>query len=406
VFINKLLYMSSTTTTSSAPALSRLFLKRIQGDVKDLDRNRMEFVQGIQDENNIKLFYFMLRPRESPYIGGLFIGKIELPDDYPKTPGSFYMLTPNGRFAINSKICLTNSSYHRESWTPIWSIRNMIVGISSIFVADDTNGISHIKDTKEQRERYSQESIEYNLIHYGDIFKRFNFYINSDGTIKSDDEVLTIINTNKVKLTTPVSEQKPEPEQVSEQKPEPEPEQVSQQVSEQKPEPEQVSEQKPEPEQVSQQVSQQVSEQKPEPEQVSQQVSEQKPEQKEKVVEDKPKKVIKRVVKKKVDNTISNDIQQDNNIVEKIVEDKPKKVIKRVVKKKIDNTISNDIQQDNNIVEKVVDDKPKKVIKRVVKKKVDNTISNDIQQDNNIVGKVIEDKVIEEKPKKVIKRGC
>ena len=211
----------SLSTSNSSPVLSRLFLKRIQGDVKDLDRNRMEFVQGIQDENNIKLFYFMLRPRELPYIGGLFIGKIELPDDYPKTPGSFYMLTPNGRFTINSKICLTNSSYHRESWTPIWSIRNTIVGISSIFVADDTTGISHIKDTKENRERYTCESIQYNLTHYGDIFKRFNFYINSDGTIKSDDEVLTIINANKVKLTTP----KPEPEPVPEPKPEPVPEQ-------------------------------------------------------------------------------------------------------------------------------------------------------------------------------------
>ena len=151
------------SATASAPQFSRLFLRRIQGDLRDLDQNRMEFAQAIQDESNIKLFYFLLRPLEEPYIGGLFIGKIELPDDYPKSPGSFYMLTPNGRFSINSKICLTNSSYHKENWTPIWSIRNMILGVISIFVTDDTSGISHIKDTAVNRRKFAGDSIQYNL---------------------------------------------------------------------------------------------------------------------------------------------------------------------------------------------------------------------------------------------------
>jgi ubiquitin-conjugating enzyme E2 J2 len=177
------------SATASAPQFSRLFLRRIQGDLRDLDQNRMEFAQAIQDESNIKLFYFLLRPLEEPYIGGLFIGKIELPDDYPKSPGSFYMLTPNGRFSINSKICLTNSSYHKENWTPIWSIRNMILGFISIFMSDDTTGISHIKDTIQSRKRMAAESINYNMHHYSDIFTKFNFYVNPDGTIKSDEEM-------------------------------------------------------------------------------------------------------------------------------------------------------------------------------------------------------------------------
>lgn len=188
--------------TTPEPVMSRLFLKRIQGDVKDLTRNRMDFVHAIQDEQNIKLFYFILRPKDTPYTNGLYMGKIELPDDYPKTPGTFYMLTPSGRFEINTKICLTNSSYHKESWTPIWSIRNMIIGVSSIFVADDTTGISHIKDTPKNRLQMASESISFNMTNYPNIFKRFNFYVNSDGTIKTDIEVHQIVNANKVKLKT------------------------------------------------------------------------------------------------------------------------------------------------------------------------------------------------------------
>ena len=213
-------------STSTAP-MSRLFLKRIQGDIKDLDRNRMEFAQAIQDEQNIKLFYFMLRPKDEPYNGGYYIGKIELPDDYPKTPGTFYMLTPSGRFTINSKICLTNSSYHKENWTPIWSIRNMIIGVASIFVADDTTGISHIKDTSVNRKRMAQESISYNMTHYPNIFNKFNFFVNEDGSVKSDEEVALIVNANKVKQSAetqkelvlepaPVAAQVAEPAQVVE----------------------------------------------------------------------------------------------------------------------------------------------------------------------------------------------
>jgi ubiquitin-conjugating enzyme E2 J2 len=175
------------------------FLKRIIGELKDLYKNKTDFFQAIQDEDNIKLFYFVLRPRDEPYVGGLFIGKIELPNDYPKSPGSFYMLTPNGRFMTNQKICLTNSNYHKENWTPIWSIRNMVLGVASIFISDDTNGISHIRDSFENRKNFSKNSVQYNIINYPNIFKRFNFFVNEDMTIKSNDEISKIINEKKSK---------------------------------------------------------------------------------------------------------------------------------------------------------------------------------------------------------------
>ena len=198
-YYNNLALLLYIIITMTEPTLSRLFIRRIDGDKKDLDKNRMEFAQAIQDENNIKIFYFLLKPKDSPYTGGMYIGKIELPDDYPKKPGTFYMLTPNGRFTINSKICLTNSSYHLESWSPIWSIRNMILGFISIFLADDTTGISHIKDTPANRKLMAQESIKFNMTNYPNIFTNFNFFVNLDGTIKSDEEINLIINLNKVK---------------------------------------------------------------------------------------------------------------------------------------------------------------------------------------------------------------
>ncbi len=313
----------------------RLFLRRIQGDVKDLDKNRMDFVQAIQDIDNVKLFYFMLRPLDEPYIGGLFIGKIELPDDYPKTPGSFYMLTPNGRFDINKKICLTNSSYHKENWTPSWSIRNMIMGVASIFIADDTTGISHIKDTKENRKKFASDSINFNLTNYYDVFVRFNFYVNSDGTVKSNDEITKIINEKKIK-----KEQNQETESVKES--------TSEAVKETKSVVESV------PEVVQEPVPETKTNVEPIQEEKIKTVVEP-------IQEEKPKKVVKRIIKRIVKKATENDKETEQQV--EPVDEKPKKVIKRVVKrvvKKEEITDTVKVAEAETEKEPIIDDKPKK----------------------------------------------
>ena len=167
--------------------------KRLAGEIRDLNRNKMDFAQAVQDERNPLTFYFMLRPKDKPYVGGLYVGKISLPKDYPDNPGEFYMLTPNGRFEVNKKICLTNSNYHKESWVPLWSIRNMILGFISIFIADDTTGISHIKESNETRLFKATNSHAYNLANHKDITLKFDQFVKEDGTQKTDAEVLEYI---------------------------------------------------------------------------------------------------------------------------------------------------------------------------------------------------------------------
>lgn len=170
--------------------------KRLVGEQMDLQKNRVHYYQVIQDTSNPFIFYFMLRGEDTDvYAGGYYIGRIELPKDYPKKPGFFYMLTPNGRFRTDSKICLTNSGYHLESWNALWSIRNMMLGFYSIFTADDTTGISHIRETSTARKQKAANSVQFNRIEYPEIFKRFSQYVKEDGTMRSDhDEIVKYIN--------------------------------------------------------------------------------------------------------------------------------------------------------------------------------------------------------------------
>ena len=72
------------------------------------------------------------------------------------------MLTPSGRFDINKKICLTNSGYHKETWSPMWNLKNMVIAFVSIFSDDNTSGISHIRDTPQNRKKINsmEDSVE------------------------------------------------------------------------------------------------------------------------------------------------------------------------------------------------------------------------------------------------------
>lgn len=174
--------------------------KRLTNEIKELgkSKNRIAEIQGYPDPTNLFTIYFMIRgDKNSDYKGGYYIGKIMLPEDYPNKAGDFMMLTPNGRFDINKKICLTNSGYHSESWTPLWTIVNTMLGFVSIFNADVDHGISHIKDTPENRRRMAKESVDFNKAKYPDIFVNFTQFVNPDGTLKTDEEISEFMKKKK-----------------------------------------------------------------------------------------------------------------------------------------------------------------------------------------------------------------
>lgn len=180
--------------------ISQLTEKRLHNEVKDLNKNKMEFIQGIQDETNKLIFYFLLKgDKDSSYKNGYYIGKILLPQNYPEKPGDFIMLTPNGRFDIEKKICLSNTGYHLDTASPIWSIRNVLIGIFSIWMDDKECGISHIKDSPEKRKEYAKNSIEYNKKKYFDIFTKFTQFVDDNGNILSEEEQKTMFEMKKKK---------------------------------------------------------------------------------------------------------------------------------------------------------------------------------------------------------------
>jgi len=175
----------------AALTLSNFTLKRFQGDLKLLNKDPLEFIDAGPSGDDMLVWHFLIRGQPgSHYENGWYIGEIMFPAEYPQKPPNFKMLTPNGRFKADSKICMTNTGYHSDMWNPMWTIHSILVGFYSIMLEDVDSGISHIKMTKEERKQLADDSIAYNMQHHQEKFIKFSRFVNPDGTTKTDEELV------------------------------------------------------------------------------------------------------------------------------------------------------------------------------------------------------------------------
>ena len=71
------------------------------------------------------------------------------------------LFTPNGRFHLNSKICLSNSSFHPESWSPMWYISTFLIGFLS-FMLETQHTLGALNTTDQEKKKLAAESRAYN----------------------------------------------------------------------------------------------------------------------------------------------------------------------------------------------------------------------------------------------------
>ena len=130
--------------------MNRITIKRINGETRQFLKNKPKNIMIYHNSDNILEIYFKFKGlEETDYEKGEYICKIIHDREYPIKAPDLYFLTPNGRFEINKKLCLTNTSYHQESWAPAaWNLESFIKAFVSVFYSEtktDRIGIGHIK---------------------------------------------------------------------------------------------------------------------------------------------------------------------------------------------------------------------------------------------------------------------
>lgn len=76
-------------------------------------------------------------------------------------PPSIQMYTPNGRFKVNTRLCLSMSDFHPETWNPMWSVGTILMGLYS-FMLEDSATYGSIQTSNGYKKKTANESLQFN----------------------------------------------------------------------------------------------------------------------------------------------------------------------------------------------------------------------------------------------------
>ncbi|KFD53233.1 hypothetical protein M514_05943 [Trichuris suis] len=151
----------SVMPTKAGPATVALL--RLRKDAVRLMRDPVPYVTAVPLPSNILEWHYIVEgPKDTPFEGGFYHGKLVFPPDYPFKPPSIYMFTPNGRFMTNCRLCLSISDFHPDTWNPTWSVGTILTGLLS-FMLESSPTLGSMSTTAAEKRKYACESLSFNL---------------------------------------------------------------------------------------------------------------------------------------------------------------------------------------------------------------------------------------------------
>eukprot|EP00090_Calanus_glacialis_P036751 TRINITY_DN6281_c0_g1_i1.p1 TRINITY_DN6281_c0_g1~~TRINITY_DN6281_c0_g1_i1.p1 ORF type:complete len:225 (-),score=46.12 TRINITY_DN6281_c0_g1_i1:185-859(-) len=136
---------------------------RLKQDYIRLKRDPVPYIVAEPLPSNLLEWHYVVRgPDDSSYKGGLYHGKLVFPSEFPFKPPSIYMTTPNGRFKTDTRLCLSISDYHPDTWNPAWSVSTILTGLLS-FMLERSPTLGSIETSDWDKKQFAYRSLEFNL---------------------------------------------------------------------------------------------------------------------------------------------------------------------------------------------------------------------------------------------------
>ncbi|SGZ49336.1 CIC11C00000001646 [Sungouiella intermedia] len=143
--------------------VSRQAQRRLNQEYKTVSANPPPYIVAKPtDENILEWHYVITGPPKTPYENGQYHGMLRFPSEYPFKPPSISIITPNGRFACNTRLCLSMSDYHPDTWNPAWSVLTILTGLLS-FMTGDEQTTGSITSSDMVKRKLAEESKKWNL---------------------------------------------------------------------------------------------------------------------------------------------------------------------------------------------------------------------------------------------------
>lgn len=121
--------------------------KDLEAQIKKNHKIDDGFICLPDPEDAFTWYYIIFGLEMKEYEGGFYMGKVECPPEYPAKPPKIVPITENGRFHTwDEGICLSISSYHPESWNPVWKVSQVVLGLFSFWQQNDEYTYGAIED--------------------------------------------------------------------------------------------------------------------------------------------------------------------------------------------------------------------------------------------------------------------
>ena len=141
---------------------AEMAVQRLQKELRLLAKDPLPSIIARPDTKNILVWHYVLEgDASSEYAGGTYHGKITFPSQYPFRPPAIVMVTPSGRFQSNTRLCLSMSDYHPETWNPSWSVASILTGLQSFFY-ENTATTGSVTCSKRERRKLAAASAAFN----------------------------------------------------------------------------------------------------------------------------------------------------------------------------------------------------------------------------------------------------
>merc|ERR1712113_1156901 len=137
---------------------------RLRKELKILLSDPPPYVHVRCDEANILSWSFLIEgPPDTPFDGGWYFGRLDVPSDYSFSPPLIRIVTPNGRFDNNSWLCRSVLDYHPEGWQPTFTLASVLMALLSLMCEDSfTPGAIHPPESFETKRHLATESMAWN----------------------------------------------------------------------------------------------------------------------------------------------------------------------------------------------------------------------------------------------------
>ncbi|NXU45386.1 UB2J2 enzyme, partial [Drymodes brunneopygia] len=150
----------SNSSNKRAPTTAT---QRLKQDYLRIKKDPVPYICAEPLPSNILEWHYVVRgPELTPYEGGYYHGKLIFPREFPFKPPSIYMITPNGRFKCNTRLCLSITDFHPDTWNPAWSVSTILTGLLS-FMVEKGPTLGSIETSEFTKRQLAAQSLAFNL---------------------------------------------------------------------------------------------------------------------------------------------------------------------------------------------------------------------------------------------------